>query len=51
MSKLSGAGLVEIEKTFADNRPRTLYRLTDRGRSALAAYKRDLTILMEALPD
>ena len=51
MSKLSDAGLVLIEKTLVDNKPRTFYQLTAEGRSSLRAYKRDMTLLMEALPD
>jgi DNA-binding MarR family transcriptional regulator len=51
MSKLSDAGLVSIEKSFRDNKPRTMYRLTDQGRQALRKYKKDMAVLMEALPD
>lgn len=51
MSKLSEAGFVDIEKGFAGNRPRTVYSLTKRGRTALRAYKADMTTLLEALPD
>lgn len=51
MSKLSDAGLVQIEKSFVGNRPRTAYALTRKGRAALAAYKAGMTELLEALPD
>jgi len=50
MTKLAEAGLVDIEKSFVDNRPRTVYSLTPRGRAALRAYKADMTTLLEALP-
>ena len=51
MTKLGDAGFVLIEKSFEQNKPRTMYQLTDRGREALRSYKRDMTIVMEALPD
>ena len=51
MTKLSDAGLVDIEKSFVNNRPRTVYVLTRKGRSALAAYKAEMTALLEALPN
>ena len=38
MSRLAEAGLVRVEKTFQDNRPRTLYELTNQGLQALRAY-------------
>ena len=50
MSKLSDEGLVDIDKTFVNNRPRTEYALTRKGRSALAAYKSSMSMLLEALP-
>ena len=51
MTKLADAGLVDIEKSFVNNRPRTVYALTRKGRSALAAYKAEMTALLEALPN
>ena len=51
MTKLADAGLVDIDKSFVDNRPRTVYTLTRKGRAALAAYKTEMTTLLEALPD
>jgi len=51
MSKLAEAGLVEIDKSFVDNRPRTMYALTKKGRSALRAYKAGMMALLDALPD
>jgi DNA-binding transcriptional ArsR family regulator len=50
MTKLAEAGYVEIEKRFVGNRPQTVYRLTDEGRAALRAYRRDMETLLEALP-
>lgn len=51
MSKLSDAKLVSIEKTFKDNRPRTLYQLTKQGTDALRTYKRDMLTILSSLPD
>jgi len=51
MTKLADAGLVDIDKSFVANRPRTVYSLTRKGRAALAAYKAGMTTLLKALPD
>lgn len=51
MSKLAEAGLVEIEKSFVGNRPRTVYALTSKGREALRVYKTEMAALLESLPD
>ena len=50
MGRLAEAGLVSIEKTFRDNRPRTLYEITRPGMEALREYKRDMTRILDALP-
>jgi len=50
MKKLAEAGLVNIDKSFVANRPRTVYTLTGKGRTALAAYKTDMVSLLDALP-
>lgn len=50
MTKLAEAGLVDVEKSFVNNRPRTVYALTRQGRSALRAYRADMTTLLDALP-
>jgi len=51
MSKLGEAKLVKIEKSFKDNRPRTIYALTERGIGALRRYKRNMASILAALPD
>ncbi len=33
------------------NRPRTIYQLTEQGRYALRAYKKNITVILAALPD
>lgn len=38
LDKLSEAGYVEMEKGFAGKKPRTVCRITDRGREAFADY-------------
>lgn len=39
MARLVDGGYVSVEKTFAANRPRTIYQLTDEGRTALQNYR------------
>ena len=51
MSKLGDAKLVKIDKTFSGKRPRTIYELTARGRTALRAYKKNMKRILDALPD
>lgn len=38
LDKLSGAGYIEIEKTFAGKKPRTICRITPKGSEAFAQY-------------
>ena len=42
LSKLEQAGYVEVEKRFEGKIPRTLYRLTAAGRTALNEYRKTL---------
>ena len=51
MSKLGEAKLVSIDKSFRDNRPRTMYELTERGVEALREYKRSMVAILATLPD
>ena len=39
MSKLEAVGYIDVEKQFVGKKPRTLLRLTERGRSAFAQYR------------
>ena len=50
MDKLEQAGYVQIEKTFVDKMPRTLYRLTRKGRRALRIYRKAMLDLLRGLP-
>jgi DNA-binding MarR family transcriptional regulator len=47
VSKLVDAGYVEEEKSFANRRPLTRYRLTKRGRDAFAAHVSQLQSLLK----
>ena len=42
LSRLEEAGYVDVTKEFVDKVPRTLLRLTEAGRTAFAAYRRDM---------
>ena len=47
LSKLEEAGYVQIEKTFKGKLPLTICKLTSTGKSALKAYRQQLTSFME----
>ena len=51
MGKLQEAGLISVDKSFVDNRPRTTYALSEKGRDALRDYKRTMEGVLAALPD
>jgi predicted ArsR family transcriptional regulator len=46
MARLVDGGYVSVEKTFAANRPRTIYQLTEEGRTALQNYRHQVGILL-----
>jgi DNA-binding MarR family transcriptional regulator len=48
LSKLVDAGYVEEEKSFANRRPLSRYRLTKRGREAFASHVTELQSLLQA---
>jgi DNA-binding MarR family transcriptional regulator len=48
MSKIEAAGYVEVTKEFVDRKPRTMYRLTRRGRAAFNSYRQALLSRLEA---
>ena len=50
IKKLEAAGFVEVEKKFVDKIPRTLYRLTPRGRTAFREYREQLTGALSTVP-
>jgi DNA-binding transcriptional ArsR family regulator len=43
MRKLEAAGYVDVEKTFVERLPLTVYRITQAGRRALREYRERLT--------
>ena len=46
IDKLSTAGYISVEKTFAGKMPRTVCRITDKGRQAFAQYVATLKQLL-----
>jgi len=51
LSRLEEAGYVEILKEFVKRKPHTMVRLTDEGRRAFDAYRRQMKALFADLPD
>lgn len=47
LSKLEGAGYVQIEKTFKGKLPLTVCKLTSAGQKALKAYRQQLQSFMD----
>jgi len=50
LSRLEAAGYVEITKEFIERKPHTMVKLTDEGRAAFDAYRRQMKALFEDLP-
>jgi DNA-binding MarR family transcriptional regulator len=50
MTRLEDAGYVNIDKTFANKRPRTTYALTATGRAAFERYRRHVAGLLADSP-
>jgi len=50
MSKLENAAYIHITKEFADKVPRTLLRLTKKGREAFDQYRHSMMQMLEDLP-
>lgn len=51
MSKLEAAGVVRVGRQLVGRRPRTTYRLSERGVELLRRYKRAIVDLLAAFPD
>ena len=51
MSKLEGAGYVDVQKEFVDKIPRTLFSLTDKGREAFQEYRKNMKQVFDDLPE
>jgi len=50
MARLEAAGYVEVEKGFENRRPKTLLRLTRKGRAAVEQYAVQMQQLLADLP-
>ena len=42
LSKLEGAGYIQIEKTYLEKRPLTICKITNKGRKAFKNYREQL---------
>jgi len=51
LSKLEETGYVEITKEFVERKPHTMVKLTEEGRKAFDAYRRQMKALFDDLPD
>ncbi|MBT6150203.1 MAG: transcriptional regulator [Gemmatimonadetes bacterium] len=51
MVKLEEAGIVSMDKSLVNSRPRTTYSLSPKGRKALGQYKRNMSEVLRVLPD
>jgi len=51
VNKLEEAGYIEIEKTFVGKKPHSMLMLTSEGRSAFKDYKKNLSQVLNDLPD
>ena len=46
LSKLEAAGYIQVKKQFRDRKPKTIYRITEKGRAALLGYVKALKALL-----
>lgn len=46
MRKLEEAGYIEVTKTFFQRKPKTIYKMTDKGRNAFENYVENLKRLL-----
>jgi DNA-binding MarR family transcriptional regulator len=51
VNKLEESGYVEIEKKFVGKKPQSMLMLTKEGRAAFKAYKKNLSEVLNELPD
>jgi len=51
LTRLEEAGYVDIEKKVAGRRVNTMVSMTDAGRAAFKAYKRQMQEVLDELPD
>lgn len=51
LRRLEDSGYVAVEKGYDGRKPRTLVRLTGRGRTALRAYRTAMQAALDGLPE
>jgi DNA-binding MarR family transcriptional regulator len=51
LTRLEDIGYVSIKKEFVDKIPRTLLRITRKGRDAFRTYKRTMLQVLKELPE
>jgi DNA-binding MarR family transcriptional regulator len=51
MSKLEEAGYLAVEKSFVGKKPQTMAALTEAGRAAFQAYRRQMEQVFDDLPE
>lgn len=51
LGKLEESGYVELEKGYDGKKPRTMIKLTDRGRAAFQEYRANMQKTLEELPE
>jgi DNA-binding MarR family transcriptional regulator len=51
LSKLEEDGYIDVKKRFVGKKPRTLIRLTTRGRSAIKSYRKNMRQVIDELLD
>jgi DNA-binding MarR family transcriptional regulator len=51
MTKLEGAGYIEMIKEFKGKKPHTKIQLTEQGRTAFREYKKSMQQVLDDLPD
>jgi DNA-binding MarR family transcriptional regulator len=50
LTKLEAAGYVRIEKGFVGRKPRTMVRLTKKGRTAFDGYRAGMERMLDSVP-
>ncbi len=50
LTKLEGAGYIDVSKEFVNKIPRTMLRITEKGRKALLEYRENMQSILESLP-
>jgi len=51
LSKLEEAEYIEVQKEFLDKKPRTILKLTKKGRESFREYRRAMDHVLSDLPD